>query len=66
MVELARAETPVTDRRTIRKETQVTLKEIMAAVDEHAAASRAWCGRGPEVDAKRAVITLLLLRAGVK
>jgi len=37
----------------------------MTAVDEHAAASRAWCGHGPEVTAKRAVVAQMLFQAGI-
>lgn len=42
-----------------------TKQQFMTAVDEHAAAARAWNGRGPEVDEKRAAIARLLYLAGV-
>ena len=53
------------ERRENRKP-QVTKQQILAALDEYAAASRAWCGHGPEVTAKRAVVARMLDEAGIQ
>lgn len=53
------------ERRANRKAQPVTKQQILAALDEYAAASRAWCGHGPEVTAKRAVVSQMLDEAGL-
>ena len=42
-----------------------TRQQIMNAIDEHTAASRAWSGHGPEVTAKRAIVAQMLADAGI-
>ena len=53
----------VVDRRQIRSSVPVnapTKQQFMIAIDEHAAASRAWNGHGPEVTAKRMILRMIL------
>lgn len=59
----------VVDRRQIRSAVPVnvpTKQQFMIAIDEHAAASRAWNGHGPEVTAKRMILSQMLDLVGVK
>lgn len=63
------SKTVVVDRRQIRSAVPgnaPTKQQFMIAIDEHAAASRAWCGHGPEVTAKRMILSQMLDLVGVK
>ena len=54
------------ERRATRKAQPVTKQQILAALDEYAAASRTFCGHGPAATAKRAVVLQMLHQSGVQ